>query len=84
MTVSVTLPLETSLTPSDAVNTTISLPIKSMDRLDNLVHETEAASRAEVLRNALRLYEHAIMCRKEGAEVYVKDRDGKETSVFSR
>ena len=62
---------------------TLSLSVKSMKRLDSLIEITEATSRAEVLRNALRLYEAAVMSKKEGGDVFVKDGNGKETSVFS-
>lgn len=62
---------------------TLSLSAKSMQRLDSLVEITEASSRAEVLRNALRLYEVAVISKNDGGDVLIKEENGKETSVFS-
>lgn len=51
------------------------MPVRSIERLKRLQSVTEAASYAEVVRNALRLYEaliseveagHEIMIRREG------------------
>jgi hypothetical protein len=49
---------------------------KSLDRLKRLQDITEAASYAEVVRNALRLYEALIAERELGAELQIV-RDGK-------
>jgi Arc/MetJ-type ribon-helix-helix transcriptional regulator len=45
-------------------------------RIDSLVEKTEAASYAEVVRNALRLYEWAIEAGGEKARMVVTRDDG--------
>jgi hypothetical protein len=47
-----------------------------MARLDSLKEKTEAASYAEVVRNALRLYEWAIEAGGEKARMVVTRDDG--------
>lgn len=49
---------------------------RSMDRLNTLKHKTEAASYAEVVKNALRLYEALIEEAEAGKQFYVKDEAG--------
>lgn len=61
---------------------TLKLPRRSLDRLDRLVDETEATSKSEVLRNALRLYEAVIYGKKEGRYVFIEDKNGKKDSVI--
>ncbi|MBG6119350.1 MULTISPECIES: hypothetical protein [unclassified Sphingobium] len=51
------------------------MPPKSVERLERLRDITEAASYAEVMRNALRLYEAMIEEVEAGNEIFVK-RDG--------
>ena len=41
----------------------------AVKRLDGLVYDTDSASRAEVIRNALRVYEYLVKQKKEGLEV---------------
>lgn len=48
---------------------------KSLSRLKRLQEVTEAASYAEVIRNALRLYEALVEEHESGAELMIK-RDG--------
>ncbi len=52
---------------------------KSMDRLNVLKLKTEAASYAEVVKNALRLYEALIEETESGKQFFVRD----ETGVLS-
>jgi hypothetical protein len=52
------------------------LPPKSMERLNALKAKTEAASYAEVLKNALRLYEALIEETERGNEFMVRNADG--------
>jgi hypothetical protein len=52
------------------------LPEKSYERLNVLKDKTEAASYAEVLKNALRLYETLIAQYDSGKQLYLKDTDG--------
>jgi hypothetical protein len=48
------------------------LPPKSVERLKRLQELTEAASYAEVMRNALRLYEALIFETQQGNEILIK------------
>ena len=57
----------------------LELPASSMERLKALRAKTEAASYAEVIRNALRLYEALIAEVEAGNQVFVKDAQGRET-----
>lgn len=41
--------------------------LNAVRRLDDLVDSTDSASRAEVIRNALRVYEYLISTRAEGS-----------------
>ena len=48
------------------------MPPKSVERLKRLQEITEASSYAEVVRNALRLYEALIAEVEDGNEIMVK------------
>jgi ribbon-helix-helix CopG family protein len=61
----------------------LELPERSMERLKALKEKTEAASYAEVIKNALRLYEALIGETEAGNEVLLKSRDGTE-KVYQR
>jgi hypothetical protein len=52
------------------------LPPRSMDRLNVLKVKTEAASYAEVVKNALRLYEALIEETESGKQFFVRDETG--------
>lgn len=52
------------------------LPPRSMDRLNALKLKTEASSYAEVLKNALRLYEALIEETEKGNEFLIRNEDG--------
>jgi hypothetical protein len=52
------------------------LPPRSMDRLNVLKIKTEAASYAEVVKNALRLYEALIEETESGKQFFVRDENG--------
>lgn len=62
----------------------LELPEKSMERLLALKDKTEAASYAEVIKNALRLYENMIYQHESGKQVLLKDSNGSviEYQVF--
>lgn len=60
----------------------LDLPPTSMERLRVLREKTEAGNYAEVLRNALRLYEALVSEAEKGGDVLVRDKEGKETRVF--
>ena len=49
---------------------------RSMDRLNVLKVKTEAASYAEVVKNALRLYEALIEETENGKQFFVRGEDG--------
>ena len=57
----------------------LELPDQSFKRLKQLRIKTEAASYAEVMRNALRLYEAMIEEVEQGNSVYI-ERDGGGTT----
>ena len=59
----------------------LELPPQAMDRLTRLKEKTEAASYAEVIRNALRLYEALVDEHEKGAEFSLKRVDG-ETVAY--
>ena len=56
------------------------MPKPSLDRLDSLKKRTEAASRAEVLRRALQLFEAMVNEIDKGNEVIIKTKDGESVS----
>jgi hypothetical protein len=58
----------------------LELPESSFERLKTLRDKTEASSYAEVMKNALRLYEALIIEAENGNEVCIKQADGKEVS----
>lgn len=53
----------------------------AVNRLDQLVAETESSSRAEVIRDALKLYEHLLMRAKEGYDIQLCKDDGEKRSL---
>jgi hypothetical protein len=52
------------------------LPPRSMERLNALKLKTEAASYAEVVKNALRLYEALVEETEAGKQFFVRDETG--------
>ena len=60
------------------------LPERSISRLKHLKDKTEAASYAEVTKNAYRLYEMMIGLKDEGSSFMIKDNEGnvKELELF--
>ncbi len=57
------------------------LPEASVDRLEKLKAATEAASYAEVIRRALRLYEALISEQQDASSLVVQRKDGKEIQL---
>ena len=53
------------------------LTLKSIERLDAIKAKTEASSYAEVMRNALRLYEAVIEQSEAGNTFLISDAQGK-------
>jgi len=54
----------------------LEMPPQAMERLQKLKERTEAASYAEVIRNALRLFEALIAEHEKGAEFALKQPGG--------
>jgi hypothetical protein len=54
----------------------LELPEKSMARLLALKEMTEASSYAEVIKDALRLYEHFVSQVEQGNQLMLKDKEG--------
>jgi Arc/MetJ-type ribon-helix-helix transcriptional regulator len=59
----------------------LEMPPQAMERLQRLKDRTEAASYAEVIRNALRLFEALVEEHEKGAEFSLKRADG-ETIAY--
>lgn len=57
------------------------LPERSVERLEAIKEVTEAASYAEVIRRALRLYEGVLAATQEGGQLTLKKTDGSEIYV---
>jgi Arc/MetJ-type ribon-helix-helix transcriptional regulator len=54
----------------------LEMPPQAMERLQKLKDKAEAASYAEVIRNALRLYEALVAEHEKGSEFSLKRTDG--------
>ena len=54
----------------------LEMPPQAMDRLQRLKDKTEAASYAEVIRNAIRVYEALVAEAEKGHEFAIKSQDG--------
>ena len=54
----------------------LEMPPQAMERLQKLKDRTEAASYAEVIRNALRLFEALVQEHEKGSEFSLKRPDG--------
>jgi Arc/MetJ-type ribon-helix-helix transcriptional regulator len=59
----------------------LEMPPQAMERLQRLKEKTEAASYAEVIRNALRLFEALVEENAKGAEFALKQPSG-ETVAY--
>jgi len=64
--------------PGERATTRVQLemPPQAMERLQKLKDQTEAASYAEVIRNALRLFEALVEEHAKGSEFSLKRADG--------
>ena len=65
----------------DTTRVQLELPPSSMARLKALREKTEAASYAEVLRNALRLYEAMIEEAEKGNDVIIRRKNGEPVEI---
>jgi arginine decarboxylase-like protein len=59
----------------------LEMPPQAMERLQRLKEKTEAASYAEVIRNAVRVFEALITEHEAGAEFFLKRANG-ETVAY--
>jgi hypothetical protein len=59
----------------------LEMPPRSMERLRVLKDKTEAASYAEVFRNALRIYEFLVLETEKGNHLLIKDLDGSSRNI---
>ena len=68
----------------ETVRVQMELPQPSIERLKALKAKTEAASYAEVTKNAYRLYDMLIEMQESGKSLMVKDAEGElsELRVF--
>ena len=60
----------------DVTRIQLDMPPRSVERLNSLKDRTEASSYAEVMRNALRLYEAVIQELEAGREFYIREPSG--------
>ena len=78
-------PASTESSKSDASKDTtrvqLELQPRAMMRLRNLKEDTEASTYAEVVKSALRLYEFVVEQNENGAEFFVRARDGTVMSL---
>ncbi|HEX3808853.1 MAG TPA: hypothetical protein VH000_05585 [Rhizomicrobium sp.] len=58
----------------------LEMPPVAMERLTKLKEKTEAASYAEVIRNALRVFEALLVEHENGAEFQLKRQTGETVS----
>jgi hypothetical protein len=65
---------------ADTTRVQLELPPRSFERLKRVKETTEAASYAEVFKNAIRLYEAMIKESQGGAKFFIK-RGGSATVV---
>lgn len=54
----------------------LNLAPSAFDRLATLKRKTEANNYAEVMRSALKLYEHVLSAVEAGGQVQIKDKAG--------
>lgn len=65
----------------DTTRVQLEMPPQAMERLQRLKEKTEAASYAEVIRNALRVFEALVQEHEAGAEFSLKRPSG-ETVAY--
>lgn len=60
----------------------IELTVRATERLDDLVRRTGASSRAEVVRRALEVYDHAVSAHESGGGCDIVQGNGKTARIF--
>jgi len=73
--------METGESGRTTTRVQLEMPPQAMERLQRLKEKTEAASYAEVIRNALRLFEALVEEHDKGSEFALKRPDG-ETVAY--
>lgn len=66
---------------ADTSRLSLVLPAKSVERLEKLKLMTEASSFAEVIRNAIRLYEAVVVEYEKGNKVQIVDKAGTPLTI---
>lgn len=59
----------------------LDLPPQSLSRLQALKEVTESSSYAEVIKNALRMYEYFVSESEKGKTFYIRDTSGNLSEV---
>jgi Arc/MetJ-type ribon-helix-helix transcriptional regulator len=74
--------MEEKIAPGERATTRVQLemPPQAMERLSRMKEKTEAASYAEVIRNALRVFEALMDEHEKGSEFQLKRTDGETVS----
>ncbi|HEX3485749.1 MAG TPA: ribbon-helix-helix protein, CopG family [Micropepsaceae bacterium] len=72
---------ETETTERATTRVQLEMPPQAMERLQRLKERTEAASYAEVIRSALRLFEALVDEHEKGSEFALKRQNG-ETLAY--
>lgn len=74
--------MDDKVPPGERTTTRVQLemPPQAMERLSRMKEKTEAASYAEVIRNALRVFEALMDEHEKGAEFQLKRKDGETVS----
>ena len=68
--------------PGDKVRITLDLSPEFYKRLEQLTAMADAETKAEVIREALRLYEFVIKQREQGATFTIRQADGSEKDIL--
>lgn len=55
---------------------------QSLEKLDEIVKQVNAATRAEVIRRALTLYTEILEAKKRGAEIHFLETDGTHVKLL--
>jgi len=55
---------------------------QSLEKLDEIVKQVNAATRAEVIRRALTLYTEILEAKQRGAEIHFREADGTHVKLL--
>jgi len=66
----------------DSVRIQFEATPKTYERLVKIKKQTEAVSYAEVIRDALKIYEHIITLKSQGKVVVIQNEDGTDAKEF--